>query len=229
MEVSLTGFRRLAHLEEVPLPGGTTAIRQPWRMAAAWLRAAGIDGADLAVARRNPGWATVGRLLDSRVGVPATTSVGRLFDAVAALVGVRDAVNYEGQAAIELEQAAVCDPGAAAMRRASRAGCCTGRTSSAGSSTTCARGVDVPVIAARFHAGLAGLLARAAADACATTGLDTVALSGGVFQNVLLLRLLVAELETAGLRVLTHSRVPPNDAGVSLGQVAVAAARDALG
>ena len=106
MEVSLTGFRRLAHLEEVPLPGGTTAIRQPWRMAAAWLRTAGIDGADLAVARRNPGWATVGRLLDSRLGVPATTSVGRLFDAVAALVGVRDAVNYEGQAAIELEQAA---------------------------------------------------------------------------------------------------------------------------
>ena len=109
MEVSLTGFRRLAHLEEVPLPGGTTAIRQPWRMAAAWLRAAGIDGADLAVARRNPGWATVGRLLDSRVGVPATTSVGRLFDAVAALVGVRDAVNYEGQAAMEAEQAAVDD------------------------------------------------------------------------------------------------------------------------
>ena len=106
MEVSLTGFRRLAHLEEVPLPGGATAIRQPWRMAAAWLRAAGIDGDGLAVARRNPGWATVGRLLDSRLDVPVTTSVGRLFDAVAALVGVRDAVNYEGQAAIELEQAA---------------------------------------------------------------------------------------------------------------------------
>src|SRR6185503_15019407 len=106
MEVSLTGFRRLAHLEEVALPGGTTAIRQPWRTAAAWLRAAGIDGAGLPVARRNPGWATVGRLLDSQVTMPVTTSVGRLFDAVAALVGVRDAVNYEGQAAIELEQAA---------------------------------------------------------------------------------------------------------------------------
>jgi hydrogenase maturation protein HypF len=90
-------------------------------------------------------------------------------------------------------------------------------------------GVEVPVIAARFHAGLADLLARAAVDACAATGFDTVALSGGVFQNVLLLRLLVAELEAAGLRVLTHSRVPPNDAGVSLGQVAVAAARDAAG
>jgi hydrogenase maturation protein HypF len=90
-------------------------------------------------------------------------------------------------------------------------------------------GVEVPLIAARFHAGLAGLLTRAAVDACATTGLDTVALSGGVFQNVLLLRLLTADLDAAGLRVLTHSRVPPNDAGVSLGQVAVAAARNASG
>ena len=135
----------------MPLPGGTTAIRQPWRMAAAWLRAAGIDGADLAVARRNPGWATVGRLLDSRVGVPATTSVGRLFDAVAALVGVRDAVNYEGQAAIELEQAVDRAgsgrggyPARGRTTRAARLAGGPGRrsrrsTSSAGSSTTCAR------------------------------------------------------------------------------------------
>ena len=198
-------------------------------MAAAWLRAAGIDGADLPVARRNPGWATVGRLLDSRVGVPVTTSVGRLFDAVAALVGVRDAVNYEGQAAIELEQAAVCDSGRGGYPARAEGGVLHGSDLVGGVVDDLRAGVDVPVIAARFHAGLAGLLARAAADACATTGLDTVALSGGVFQNVLLLRLLVAELETAGLRVLTHSRVPPNDAGVSLGQVAVAAARDALG
>ena len=271
MEVSLTGFRRLAHLEEVPLPGGTTAIRQPWRMAASWLRAAGIDGGDLPVARRNPGWATVGRLLDSRVDIPATTSVGRLFDAVAALVGVRDTVNYEGQAAIELEQAA--DESAAAappQTRASRnrldggtrpgpsdqpsgpcgvpglvppeanvtfgaverlpgsdvRGLLYGSDLIRGVVTDLRAGVEVPLIAARFHAGLAGLLTRAAVDACATTGLDTVALSGGVFQNVLLLRLLTADLEAAGLRVLTHSRVPPNDAGVSLGQVAVAAARD---
>ncbi len=228
MEVSLSGFRRLAHLEEVPLPGGTTAIRQPWRMAAAWLRTAGIDGSDLAVARRNAGWATVGRLLDSRLGVPATTSVGRLFDAVAALVGVRDAVNYEGQAAIELEQAAA-RIGSVGYTARVEGGVLYGSDLVRGVVADLGRGIEVPLIAARFHAGLAGLLARAAADACATTGLDTVALSGGVFQNVLLLRLLVAELETAGLRVLTHSRVPPNDAGVSLGQVAVAAARDALG
>jgi hydrogenase maturation protein HypF len=244
MEVSLTGFHRLAHLEEVPLPGGTTAIRQPWRMAAAWLRAAGVDGEGLAVARRNPGWAAIGRLLESRVPVPATSSVGRLFDAVAALTGVRDAVNYEGQAAIELEQAA--DVSAVLPRESVRDGARVSRSGSPSGyparvesgllrGTDLVRGVvddlragvDVPVIAARFHAGLADLLARAATDACAATGLDTVALSGGVFQNMLLLRLLVTRLEDEGLRVLTHSRVPPNDAGVSLGQVAVAAARDA--
>ena len=109
-------------------------------------------------------------------------------------------------------------------RGRSGGGCCHGSDLVGGVVDDLRAGVDVPVIAARFHAGLAGLLARAAADACAATGRDTVALSGGVFQNVLLLRLLVAELEAAGLRVLTHSRVPPNDAGVSLGQVAVAAA-----
>jgi len=245
MAVSLTGFRRLAHLEPVPLPGGATAIRQPWRMAAAWVRATGIDGGGLAVARRNPGWATVGKLLDSRVDVPITTSVGRLFDAVAALIGVRDTVNYEGQAAIELEQAA--DESALRARPGTRESVpLAGRMSGSGGYPArvddgllygsdlvhgvvddLRAGIEVPLIATRFHAGLADLLARAAVEACATTGLDTVALSGGVFQNVLLLRLVVGELEAAGLRALTHSRVPPNDAGISLGQVAVAAARDA--
>ena len=179
--------------------------------------------------------------------------MGRLFDAVAALVGVRDTVNYEGQAAIELEQAAdesAAAPDGAAPNpresvqiggRMSRSGPPNGypaRTSGGllygsdlirGVVADLRAGVEVPLIAARFHAGLSDLLTRAAVDACATTGLDTVALSGGVFQNVLLLRLLTADLDAAGLRVLTHSRVPPNDAGVSLGQVAVAAARDASG
>ena len=228
MEVSLSGFRRLAHLEEVPLPGGATAIRQPWRMTASWLRSMGVDGGGLAVARRNPGWVTVGRLLDSRLDVPVTTSVGRLFDAVAALAGVRDAVNYEGQAAVELEQVADETVRGGYPAR-TEGGVLHGADLVHGVLDDLRAGVGAPVIAGRFHAGLADLLARAAVDACASTGLDTVALSGGVFQNVLLLRSLVGHLEAEGLRVLTHSRVPPNDAGVSLGQVAVAAARDAGG
>ncbi|HKO85758.1 MAG TPA: carbamoyltransferase HypF, partial [Actinomycetota bacterium] len=87
-------------------------------------------------------------------------------------------------------------------------------------------GVDVPVVAARFHNGLADVLAAAAVRAADEAGRDTVALSGGVFQNLLLLQRTVAGLEQQGFRVLTHSRVPPNDGGISLGQAAVAGARD---
>ncbi|GAA5164027.1 carbamoyltransferase HypF [Pseudonocardia eucalypti] len=228
MEVSITGFRRLAHLETVPLPGGATAIRQPWRMAAAWLRAAHPDGelADLAVVRRQGArWTQVERLLGSDLPVPLTSSVGRLFDAVAALAGVRDEVNYEGQAAVELEQAVdpeVRDGYPMRMTDAVLYGADLVR----GAVRDLRAGRPAGTIAARFHRGLAAGLAEAAAGACARTGLDTVALSGGVFQNVTLLHGLRDRLDGYGLRVLTHSRVPPNDAGISLGQVTVAAALD---
>nr|WP_312860109.1 carbamoyltransferase HypF [Pseudonocardia bannensis] len=224
MEVSLTGFRRWAHLEPVALPGGTTAIRQPWRTAASYLRTAGIDAGGLDVTRRNRAqWAAVARLLESGVQCPITTSAGRLFDAVAALVGVRDRVNYEGQAAIELEQIA-----AAGVRDGYRAGR-DGKSIRAadlvrGVVGDLRSGVDAGVISARFHNGLADALVAAAADAATDAGLDVVALSGGVFQNLLLLERVSSGCERAGLRVLTHSRVPCNDGGVSLGQVAVAAA-----
>ncbi|NMH97215.1 carbamoyltransferase HypF [Pseudonocardia acidicola] len=224
MEVSLTGFRRLAYLEPVALPGGTTAIRQPWRTAVSWLRAAGVDASGLDVARRNSAqWGAVQRLLSSGVGVPITTSAGRLFDAVAALIGVRDRVNYEGQAAIELEQAA--DASVCGGYPAGRDGeLIRGSDLVRGVVADLVSTVDIRVISARFHNGLAAVLVAAAADACADLGHDTVALSGGVFQNLLLLERVTAGLEGAGLRVLAHSRVPCNDGGISLGQVAVAGA-----
>jgi len=224
LEVSLTGFRRLAHLEPVPLPGGATAIRQPWRTAASWLRAAGVDPSGLPfVAGVGPGWVMVDRLLDSGVAMPMTTSVGRLFDAVAALVGLRGVVNYEGQAAIELEQA-VAD----GVRDGYPAGLdgplIRGGDLMRAAAADVRAGAEPGVIAARFHNGLADVLAAAAVRSAAETGLDVVALSGGVFQNLRLLRGLTARLRGAGLRVLTHSRVSCNDGGISLGQVAVAAA-----
>jgi hydrogenase maturation protein HypF len=227
LEVSLTGFRRLAHLEPVPLPGGATAIRQPWRMAAAWLHAVGAPADDLAVAARNgPQWTQVQRLLRSDVDSMMTTSAGRLFDAVAALVGIRDRVNYEGQAAIELEQrAAVGEHTAYPVRL-------DGELIRAGDLVRAVvadlrSDVDVPTIAARFHNGLSDALAAAAVAAAGATGHDVVALSGGVFQNVRLLDGVSGRLAAAGLRVLVHSRVPCNDGGISLGQVAVAAAIEA--
>ncbi|HZA83326.1 MAG TPA: carbamoyltransferase HypF, partial [Actinomycetes bacterium] len=201
----LEGFRRAGHLEVVPMPGGAAAIREPWRMAAAWLDAAlgGQVPDGLAVVGRNRRrWARVVALARSGTASPATSSAGRLFDAVAATLGVRDAVNYEGQAAIELEQLA--DPGEPGAYPA---------------------GVARPLIAARFHNGLAAATVAACQALREATGLGTVALSGGVFQNLLLLERTVAGLERAGFRPLVHSRVPPNDGGISLGQAAVAGAR----
>jgi hydrogenase maturation protein HypF len=223
LDVSLTGFTRLAHLEPVPLPGGTTAIRQPWRTAASWLRAAGEELPAL-TGRIGPEWETVRRLLDSRLDLPVTTSAGRLFDAVAALCGVRDRVTYEGQAAIELERCA---------DRAVREGYPAGRDGGVLRGSDLVRavvadlrgGTDPAVVAARFHHGLAGLLVGAAVDAAGMLGRDTVALSGGVFQNLLLLEAVRSGCAAAGLRVLVHSRLPCNDGGISLGQVAVAGAQ----
>jgi hydrogenase maturation protein HypF len=159
---------------------------------------------------------------------PPTSSAGRLFDAVAAILGVRDAVNYEGQAAVELEQLA--DPAEPAAYPARVAGAGSGLLL-VGTDLVRAvvddleAGVAPPLVAARFHNGLAAATVAACQALRETTGLEAVALSGGVFQNLLLLERVVTGLEGHGFRVLVHSRVPPNDGGISLGQAAVAGAR----
>ncbi|GGQ27142.1 hydrogenase maturation protein HypF [Actinomadura coerulea] len=217
----LRGFERAGHLEPVPLPGGAAAIREPWRMAAAY----GVPD-DLPVARR-PGWAAVTAMARHGVNAPPTSSMGRLFDAVAAVLGVRDRVDYEGQAAIELEQCA--DPAETGVYPATLSGT-AGFTVPGGEIVDAVvsdlrAGVPVPVIAARFHNGVAALVVDAASRIRSETGIGTVALSGGVFQNMLLLDRAVSGLTDAGFDVLTHHRVPPNDGGISLGQAAVATAR----
>lgn len=221
-DVSLTGFTRVAHLQPVPLPGGATAIRQPWRTAAAWLRTAGVTLPGFAE-RVGPQWAAVDRLLGSRLPQPSTTSAGRLFDAVAALCGVRDRVNYEGQAAIELERLAdrSVTGGYPAPVERGVVGAAELIKAVVGELRA---GVAPAVVAARFHHGLAAALVAAAVAAARARGRDAVALSGGVFQNLLLLEAVRSGCEREGLRVLVHSRLPCNDGGISLGQVAVAAA-----
>ncbi|MFD0900287.1 carbamoyltransferase HypF [Actinomadura sediminis] len=227
----LAGYRRAGHLEAVPMPGGAAAVREPWRMAAAYLTAAfGEHAPWLGVAGRNRDrWADVVRMARSGTNAPLTSSAGRLFDAVAAIAGVRDTAGYEGQAAIELQQAA--DPHERAAYRAT----VTDDLVVRGTDLVRAAVDDVlagagpGAIAARFHNGLAWAVVRAVRVLRDRTGLGTVALSGGVFQNVLLLERVVSGLEDSGFRVLTHSRVPPNDGGVALGQAVVAAARDAQG
>jgi hydrogenase maturation protein HypF len=231
----LEGFRRAGHLEVVPMPGGAAAIREPWRMAAAWLDATfgGQVPERLAVVGRNRDrWERVLALARSGTASPVTSSAGRLFDAVAAILGVRDAVNYEGQAAVELEQLA--DPGEPGAYPARVAGPGSDGAPLRLAGTDLVRavveeleaGVATPLVAARFHNGLAAATVAACRALGEATGLEAVALSGGVFQNLLLLERTVAGLERAGFRVLVHSRVPPNDGGISLGQAAVAGARD---
>jgi len=222
----LAGFERAGHLAPVPMPGGAAAIRQPWRMAAAYLD--GAEGTDV-FRRHEDQWAAVTSMARQGVNAPLTSSAGRLFDAVSALLGVRDTINYEGQAAVELEQLA--DP---AERAAYRAGITDGSPFTVSGADLMAQavadlaaGLPRAVIAARFHHGVAGVIEEACARIRADQGLSTVALSGGVFQNLLLLTETVARLKARGFQVLTHAQVPCNDGGISLGQAVVAAAQDA--
>jgi hydrogenase maturation protein HypF len=231
LTATLRGFERAAHFEPVAMPGGTMAIRQPWRMAAAYLAAAYDDAVPaLAVVERNQrDWASVASLARAGVASPVTSSVGRLFDAIASIVGVRDVISYEGQAAIELEQC--IEPGEQGTYPAGW---------SDGAPPIRLRGADLVraaadevragtprgVVAARFHRGLAHVTGEVCAAIRTRTGFGTVALSGGVFQNAFLLDCTVAGLEARGFRVLTHARIPSNDGGISFGQAAVAAARD---
>ena len=214
----LHGFERVGSLHPVRMPGGEAAIRQPWRMACAWLLAAGTaTPAALAAAVDAERRDQVTELARTGLASPVTSSVGRLFDAVASLCGVRHEVNYEGQAAIELE--AVCDPaedGAYPM-----GGELDARPTIAAIVDDLRRGTPVPAVAARFH----NALADATADALVRLGLEPVVLSGGVFANRRLLARTRALLERAGLRMLVPERLPPGDGGISYGQAAVAAAR----
>jgi hydrogenase maturation protein HypF len=226
----LAEFERVGILFPVRMPGGEAAIRQPWRMACAWLSAA-LDveparPASLPVARDM--WHHVAELARTGVASPLTSSAGRLFDAVAALCGVRGEVSYEGQAAIELE--AACDPREDGAYPLPLAGSdnlllLDPRETVRAVADEVAAGVARGVVAARFHNAMADATARACQIAAEGHGTPTVVLSGGVFQNRRLLERTAAVLDASGLRVLTPERLPPNDGGIAYGQAAVAAAR----
>jgi hydrogenase maturation protein HypF len=178
------------------------------------------------VLRRNTNWTEVAALLLQGRHAPPTSSAGRLFDAVAAVLGVRDAINYEGQAAIELEQLA--DTAQTGQYRASIIDGPVLRVRGADLVRSVVADLraatPVPVIAARFHNGLAAAVVEVCVRLRESTGIDVVALSGGVFQNVLLLQRVTGMLDSAGFRTLLHARVPANDGGISLGQAAIAGA-----
>ncbi len=224
------GYERSSHLRYVPLPGGDAAVRRPYRAALAHLWAAGIEWApDLApVAAASPSeLKAIERQLERGVHCVATSSMGRLFDAVASLLGLRHIASYEAQAAIELETVAAGDSGGEAR---------TYRFGDSGDEIDVTpvleavigdvrSGCPIGPVAAGFHLAVARLMAAIAARLRDETGIERVALSGGVFQNVLLVELARTELARANLQVLTHRVVPPNDGGLALGQAAVAGRR----
>jgi hydrogenase maturation protein HypF len=225
-------FRRAAQLRYVGLPGGDKAIREPWRMAIAHLRDAGARCPPLEKRHTAVEWKAIERMLERRFNTPLTSSAGRLFDAVAALAGVRDVTSYEGQAAMELEWLATDVPA------------CGGYPFSVDDSGGDAKpwmidtrpmiaavaadagGMEIAArIARRFHTTMVELIADVCGRIRTVSGLGCVVLSGGVFMNALLADETQRRLIDLGFRVYRHRIVPPNDGGLSLGQLAIAARR----
>ena len=231
------GYRRAAHFRETPLPGGDAAVREPWRMAMSYLHQAYGDAAfrlDHPVARQLPAeeQGIFTTMLCRGVNSPMTSSCGRLFDAVAALLNLRHKVSYDGQAAIELEALAetVEDEVAGSYRY-----------TVAFNDETPAEldfspmfpeiladmnaGIPIAVIALRFHTTIASATTDICLNISGSTDLNRIILSGGVFQNRLLTELVYTALVKRGLQVFTHRLVPPNDGGIALGQTAIAGRR----
>jgi hydrogenase maturation protein HypF len=241
-EILLADFvsaERLASFMPVPLPGGSRAMREPWRNAFAHLsRFIGWDNLcsqypDLAITRRlaEKPVGILHAMMESGLNAPLASSAGRLFDAVAAVLGVSpETCSYEGQAAIGLEALAAMASGEAGDDYAGqiiseKIELISWATMWRSLLSDLARGVETSRIAARFHAGLALTLSSTAARHAGHRGIDTVVLGGGVFQNRLLLEAVTFILESRGLSVLSPRLLPANDGGISLGQGAIAAAR----
>ena len=221
-------FARFAHLDYVPLPGGDAGVRNPCRMALSHLRSAGLPWDDRLPSVRactDGELALLDRQLETGLRCVPTSSMGRLFDAVASLAGIRQRIGYDAQAAMELEALArpVHD------RRGYRFGLDDARVDPgpviAQVVSDVLAGVEPAVVAARFQQGLVDLVVAAVSRMREETGVDRVTLSGGVFLNAGLTAGCAAALEDAGLEVLRHHRVPASDAGLALGQIAVLAHR----
>jgi hydrogenase maturation protein HypF len=227
-------FRRLGHLRCVPMPGGDSAIRQPWRMALAHLVDA--KGPSLSMEARISllRYKTVARMIERRFNSPFTSSAGRLFDAVAALVGVRDEVTYEGQAAVELEWLASPYPPDACypFELSDTTGPDNSRVLEVDTrplirsvAEEVEKGAEPGRIARRFHSTMVEIIVAVCGLIRKQTGLNDVVLSGGVFLNALLTGELMDRLGKESFAGYRQHLAPPNDGGLSLGQLAIAARR----
>jgi len=233
LHADLKGFQRLRHLEYVPLPGGDAATHRPYRIAAAYLyyllgesglaaavRLVGIDEEELDIIKAQ---------IDRRLNTPFTSSAGRLFDAISALLGIRREINYEAQAAIELEMSAT--DSTCHVDEAYPFGVTDTESHPVIRLAPLFRAIMADIdagyrpaeVARRFHFSMAQMIAEVCRELGHQTGITIVGLSGGCFQNRLLLEMTTAAIAKEGLSVLTHQQVPPGDGGIALGQAAVAA------
>ncbi len=228
-----TDYERAGHLRYVPLPGGDAAVHEPWRVAAAWLQ--DTYGPDFAEELRigcvdrldRDAWRTLAEMIERGVNCPMASSAGRLFDAVAAIIGLGDRVQYEAQAPMRLEALAErgSKPYAYAINETGTALEIDPRPTFRAIVDDLDGGMDRGRIAGRFHATFVAMLADAAERAANERGIELVALSGGTFQNRIVLEDLMSELEHRNLRPIIHRSTPPGDGCLALGQAAVALAR----
>ncbi len=226
-------FHRAGHFRYVGMPGGDQAIREPWRMAISHLRDAGVDAAWFKKRLAAQSVRAVERMLATGFNSPRTSSVGRLFDAVSAILGLRDVVSFEGQAAIELEwQASACEPEDAYPFNIDRSSGMHGKCEMVVDSRPLLRSLvadvkkhlDPPRISRRFHSTLVEIVACVCAHLRQDTSFTQVVLSGGVFMNAILAEEVQDRLRRDGFTVYRHHLVPPNDGGLCLGQLAIGAA-----
>jgi hydrogenase maturation protein HypF len=229
-EVLITNYQsyeRAFHLEYFPLPGGDVAIKKPARTALALLWSLGMEWddrlapvAEFCAEDRT----TLRTQLERKINTPMTSSMGRLFDAAAALAGVRQSVNYEAQAAIEFEALADVDENDEYPFKRGQ-DVIEVRSAVEALVADVLADVSIPTISAKFHNGLAQLALEVCQHLRSTKGIEQVALSGGVWQNITLLRRTLSLLQEAGFDVYIHHQVPTNDGGLSLGQAVIAASR----
>jgi len=230
MAADYKGFKRLAHLEYLPLAGGALAIKKPYRTAVSYLMASRIELDKSLPFLKQVDKVEIDIIKDQvvkQVNAPLTSSMGRLFDAAAALGGVRGVIEYEAQAAIELEVAAYAAPEEKnaypfSFEKQGEVNIIKVNDLLKAVIKDTLNKTTPAIVAARFHNTIAQMIVETCQILKGEAGLKRVVLSGGVFQNRLLLRKSTALLESAGFEVYTHRQVPCNDGGISLGQVAIA-------
>jgi hydrogenase maturation protein HypF len=233
IRANLRDFDRLAHLKKVPMPGGSMAIKEPWRMAMVYLSEAFGEeapelGIDLTKRVDLQKWDILKKAVGKKINSPLTSSMGRLFDAVSSLLSIRDKVHYEGQAAIELEKIADHE-----VKEEYPLTFCKDENPMTIDPTEMIRGIvrdltegmSSSKISGKFHRTVARLIIETCEAIRSEERLNRVVLSGGVFQNMFLLSLVAEGLRSSRFDVYTHHLVPTNDGGISLGQAVIAQMR----